>query len=80
MYKSYKNLIERILKYKTGTVSQSGKRVSVALTASERFERLGDRIELLVLSSVDEAIAEKDALLNTVRSQFGNPPLTWQYN
>jgi hypothetical protein len=40
----------------------------VALTASERFERLGDRIELLVLNSIDEAIAEKDALLNTVCS------------
>jgi len=38
----------------------------VALTASERFERLGDRIELLVLNSIEEAIAERDALLNTV--------------
>jgi hypothetical protein len=66
LYKSYKNIIERILKYKEGTMSQSGKRVAVALTASERFERLGDRIELLVLSSIDEAIAEKDALMNTV--------------
>lgn len=39
----------------------------LALTASERFERLRERIRLLVLSSIDEAIAEKDALLNTVR-------------
>jgi hypothetical protein len=73
LYKSYKNIIERILKYKIGTVSQAGKRVAVALTASERFERLGDRIELLVLSSIDEAIAEKDALLNTVCSQIKIP-------
>ncbi len=42
------------------------KRVEVAVTACERFERLGDRIKLIVLGSINGSIAEKDALLNTV--------------
>jgi hypothetical protein len=41
-------------------------RVVVVLSASERFERLGDRVKLLVLSSIEEAIAETEALLTTV--------------
>lgn len=41
------------------------RRITLALSASERFERLGDRIHLLVLSSLNEALSEKDALLST---------------
>lgn len=41
------------------------RRVSLDLAAAERFERLGERIRLLVLSSLSEAIAEKDALIST---------------
>lgn len=67
LYQSYKNIIKRILKYKFSIVSQSSNRIAVGLTASERFERLSDRIELLVLSTIDDTIAERDALHNTVR-------------
>jgi hypothetical protein len=66
LYEGYDNIIERVLKYKAGGNSHPGKRVEVALSASERFERLGDRIKLLVLSSIKEAIAEQNALLTTV--------------
>jgi hypothetical protein len=72
LYEGYKNLIDRVLEFKaTSTTAFSPgphntKRVVIALTASERFERLGDRIKLLVLSSMAEAVSEKDALLSTV--------------
>jgi hypothetical protein len=40
----------------------------VARSARARFERLGDRLQLLILSQTKEFLAEKDALMNTVRS------------
>jgi len=71
LYEGYKNLIERILEFKPKRLLNmqgapiSGHRITIALSASERFERLGDRIRLIVLSSLSEAISEKDALINT---------------
>lgn len=75
LYESYKNIIDRILEFKaisngngatTPIFPHGTKRVMIARTAAERFERLGDRIKLLVLNSIAEAVAEKDALLSTV--------------
>jgi hypothetical protein len=43
----------------------------LAPSASTRFERLGDRIKLLILSETEEFLAEKEALINTV----ANPSL-----
>jgi len=78
LYNGYENLIRRILEPKTSThfgtatprtfsgLTTSGHRgVMLATSAAQRFERLGDRIELLILSEIREFLAEKDALINT---------------
>lgn len=50
------------------TLSRSSSRKGVALAKSavQRFERLGDRLELLILSKTKEFLDEKDALISTV--------------
>ncbi|KAB8291243.1 hypothetical protein EYC80_009930 [Monilinia laxa] len=79
LYKGYHNLITRILKpkpistWEAGTPDQDGPSmaqngrtgVKLAASASQRFERLGDRLQLLILSETGEFLAEKDALSNT---------------
>ncbi|PVH87189.1 hypothetical protein DL98DRAFT_510047 [Cadophora sp. DSE1049] len=79
LYEGYKNLIKRILEPKTtmahgtspsrtptGFSTAPGSRgVSLALSATQRFERLSDRLELLILSETKEFLAEKDALVST---------------
>ncbi|APA14702.1 hypothetical protein SS1G_06708 [Sclerotinia sclerotiorum 1980 UF-70] len=77
LYKGYHNLITRILEpkpfstWEAGTpdgsfTSQNGRSgVKLAASASQRFERLGDRLQLLILSETGEFLAEKDALSNT---------------
>lgn len=80
LYEGYKNLIQRILEPKSATIygmttprSFSGlgtgtgtPGVVLAKSASQRFERLGDRIQLLILSGTQEFLAEKDALISMV--------------
>ena len=39
--------------------------MSLAQSASVRFERLGDRLQLLILSQTQEFLAEKDALTSS---------------
>lgn len=46
------------------------KHVAVARSARARFERLSDRLQLLILSQTKEFLAEKDALMTTVSSSF----------
>lgn len=82
LYNGYHNLITRILEpknsstWEVGTpdgsfMTQSGRSgVKLAASASQRFERLGDRLKLLILSETGEFLAEKDALSTTVRSPF----------
>jgi len=56
--------------------------VVVARSARARFERLGDRLQLLILSQTKEFLAEKDALMNTVSPLYPNfkaPTKTLQY-
>jgi len=73
LYEGYKNLIQRILEPKAtsvaGTTTPGGfnqlRNVTLAASASQRFERLGDRIQLLILSETSEFLAEKDALIGT---------------
>lgn len=80
LYDSYENIITRILRYRADANSPSSsegssspssaraknrERILVHRTASERFERLGDRIKLIVLSLLNGSIAEKDALVST---------------
>lgn len=42
------------------------KGVAISRSARKRFERLKDRIQLIVLSNIDEFNTEKEALVNTV--------------
>ncbi|KAL3420889.1 ADP-ribosylation factor [Phlyctema vagabunda] len=66
LYKGYKNLIHRILKPTSMVYTESSdSRVVVAKSAAQRFERLSDRIELLILSEIHEFLVEKDALIST---------------
>lgn len=50
------------------SIGPGSRGVSLALSAAQRFERLGDRLELLILSETKEFLAEKDALVSTVRT------------
>lgn len=80
LYEGYKNLIDRALRAlepkSTGAVGfgtprtlsnlgQTHRGVIMAKSASQRFERLGDRLELLILSKTKEFLDEKDALIST---------------
>lgn len=77
LYEGYKNLIQRILEPKSTSLhgsttprSLSGfdsarKGVVLAPSAYQRFERLGDRLQLLMLNETAELLAEKDALIST---------------
>lgn len=88
LYKGYHNLTTRILEPKPSSTWEAGtpdgsfmshngrSGVKLAASASQRFERLGDRLQLLILSETGEFLAEKDALSNTVRPpliSFTNP-------
>lgn len=77
LYEGYKNLVQRIIDLKSITTqglsstprSLSGlgtgaRGVILAQSASQRFERLGDRLQLLILSGTQEFLAEKDALIS----------------
>jgi hypothetical protein len=78
LYAGYKNLIQRILETKETAVNSvntprnfsgltaDGKGVRLAQSASLRFERLSDRLQLLILSETREFLEEKDALISTV--------------
>jgi hypothetical protein len=81
LYKGYENLTQRILEPKatalhngaatprslTGLTGQASSRgVVLAQSASTRFERLGDRLNLMMLSQTEEFLAEKEALISTV--------------
>ncbi|KAG9235638.1 hypothetical protein BJ875DRAFT_458578 [Amylocarpus encephaloides] len=75
VYEGYKNLIQRILEPPRKHYLQSASPTSanfisrrgppLAPSAVSRFERLGDRLQLLILSEIKEFLAEKDALTNT---------------
>lgn len=78
LYEGYKNLIQRILEPRTGAARHGNntprslsnltgvRGVVVADSALTRFERLTDRITLLILSETQEFLEEKEALINTV--------------
>ncbi|TAQ89005.1 hypothetical protein B7494_g2683 [Chlorociboria aeruginascens] len=49
-----------------GLTNSNGSRgIVLAQSASKRFERLGDRLQLMILSETREFLAEKDALIST---------------
>lgn len=78
LYEGYQNLIHRILGKKAATTLGTTSPPSVsglgtgdggivlAQSASQRFERLSDRLQLLILSEAREFLAEKEALISTV--------------
>jgi hypothetical protein len=70
VYKGYRSLSLQIIdpKYTTiqGSRDANGKRVIISQSASQRFERLSDRIEVLILSELEEFLAEKESLISTV--------------
>jgi hypothetical protein len=80
LHEGYKNLIERIVEFKPAEFKPSSSfttssefRIVVANSAIARFERLSDRIELLMLGSIIQSMNEKDALLTMVCKPL--PPL-----
>jgi hypothetical protein len=84
VYKGYKNLCNRVIDPKhtaiQGSSNQNTKLVPISQSASQRFERLSDRIEILILSEMTEFTAEKDSLISTVLCDDIIPlhRLTWQ--
>lgn len=74
LYEGYKNLVARVLEPKTtskilGALTPPAlggpESVILARSAATRFERLGDRLQFLILSEIEEFLAEKEALINT---------------
>ncbi|KAH8783896.1 hypothetical protein BGZ57DRAFT_883933 [Hyaloscypha finlandica] len=69
VYKGYKNLCNRVIDPKATTIQGSekpnGSIVYISQSASQRFERLGDRIDILILSEMEEYTAEKESLIST---------------
>ncbi|KAE9376988.1 hypothetical protein N431DRAFT_555275 [Stipitochalara longipes BDJ] len=69
VYKGYKNLCNRVIDPKATTIQGSpvknGSHVLISQSASQRFERLSDRIEILILSEMEEFTAEKESLIST---------------
>jgi hypothetical protein len=70
VYKGYKNLCNQVINPKTtttqGSLNTNGSLVVISQSASQRFERLSDRIEILILSEMEEFTAEKESLISTV--------------
>lgn len=70
LYKGYENLVTRILKYDeksndTGAPNHTHDLIRVSHSACNRFERLQDHINYLVLNYLDEAIGESESLSTT---------------
>ena len=78
LYEGYKNLITRIIEPKSipshgmttsrnvSNLADEARGVVLAQSSIQRFERLGDRLDLLILSGTKEFVAEKDALISMV--------------
>ena len=88
LYQGYKNLISRILAQNSGMDLDKPKPhssedphphhggVKLAPSAAMRFERMGDRLDLLILPELSqEFLDEKDALISTV-SRPSPAPIT----
>ncbi|KAF8867211.1 hypothetical protein BDZ45DRAFT_710207 [Acephala macrosclerotiorum] len=73
LYTGYKNLVQRILDSPSAITSSLGDLASVnvhtgvvlAQSARQRFGRLKDRLDLLIIAQMTESLAEKDALSAT---------------
>ncbi|KAF4637447.1 hypothetical protein G7Y89_g653 [Cudoniella acicularis] len=66
VYEGYKNLVQRILEPPKPSVPDDSRQDPVlADSARSRFERLGDRLQLMILSETKEFLTEKDALIST---------------
>lgn len=68
LFESYKILIQTIL---APPDVDDSERVRPDLQARDRFRRLGDRLQLLMLNTIKEYLDEKKELSSTV----SNPPL-----
>jgi hypothetical protein len=72
LHETYQNLIHRILEPKSNSAnnfsafSNNRRWVVLAHSAAQRFERLADRIQVLILSPTPEFLAEKDSLIDSV--------------
>lgn len=63
LFKSYKTLIQTILTPPDTDVSE---RIKLDQQARDRFRRLGDRLQLLMLNTIKEYLNEKSELSSTV--------------
>jgi hypothetical protein len=70
VYKGYRSLSLQVVNPKytktKGSQNASSSHVTISQSATQRFERLGDRIEVLILSEMEEFLAEKESLISTV--------------
>jgi len=72
LHEAYLTLIQRILEPRSnsannfGALSSNRRGVVLAPSAAQRFERLGDRIHVLILSPTPELLSDKDALVASV--------------
>lgn len=67
LFRSYKTLIERIL---APPDTDNLERIKLDQQARDRFRRLKDRLQLLMLNTIEEYLKEKTELSNTVSSSL----------
>lgn len=71
LFSGYKKLIDRLVVDTAPKSTQQyinlTKHAKLSHVARDRFGRLGDRIQMLVLNTIQEYIEEKNTLSNTVR-------------
>ncbi|KAL2873292.1 hypothetical protein SGCOL_011551 [Colletotrichum sp. CLE4] len=77
LFEGYKSLIKRICRPRSLDAYHEGQyghlelpssifdEVNISLSARSRFERLGDRLQLLMLNTIQEYLDEQNALSNT---------------
>lgn len=81
LFESYKNMIRRVShprhattqgEVPSGPILLSGD-VRISQSARSRFDRLEDRLQLLMLNTIQECLEEQTALSDTVRIRPNTP-------
>ncbi|KAI1265645.1 hypothetical protein F5Y18DRAFT_42029 [Xylariaceae sp. FL1019] len=65
LFENYKNLINKVMTNTHGTPGEEPRRVMLTTSATSRFERLSDRLQFLMLNTIDGYLEEISALSST---------------
>ncbi|KAI0165538.1 hypothetical protein GGR57DRAFT_125474 [Xylariaceae sp. FL1272] len=65
LFENYKNLINKVMANTQGATVEEPRRVMLTTSATSRFERLSDRLQFLMLNTIDGYLEEISALSST---------------